>query len=112
MAGIRDWLQKRFHSIDLALANKTATEIGPKSASNGQVGVITPGNTPDFVIPKSTIKHTQSLSNLSFNHRQPTSSIRQSRRSELSLQANHSDKQQGIGEADRGEVNSPTNQVR
>ena len=66
MAGIRDWLQKRFNSLDLVHASKASGTVD-KSKSDCLSTVITPENTPDFVIPPSSsrrnrlVKQSQSM---------------------------------------------------
>lgn len=54
MASIRDWLQKRFNSLDLVHASKSAIEADKnKSDCLASAVVITPKNIPDFVIPSN-----------------------------------------------------------
>ena len=60
MAGIRDWLQKRFNSLDLVHASKASGTVD-KSKSDCLSTVITPENTPDFVIPPSSSRRDKLL---------------------------------------------------
>ncbi|KAF6036615.1 hypothetical protein EB796_005062 [Bugula neritina] len=79
MAGVKEWLQTKFSSMELVqTVNRTTERRGICKTTSALAGVITPDTVPDFVIPSASlraVRGSKSLDVVNNNHSRDTKSV-------------------------------------